>query len=72
MHYISSVSNDQVKHMVNLQHKSYRQEHGQFVIEGTRSTLSIQLHVELFIVNQNNLVILLFENRQNCLSISIY
>lgn len=37
MNYISSVHNDRVKHVVNLQDKSYRYEHGQFVIEGTRA-----------------------------------
>lgn len=37
MHYISSVTNEQVKHVVSLQNKSYRQEHGQFIVEGTRA-----------------------------------
>jgi RNA methyltransferase, TrmH family len=37
MHYISSVANDQVKHVVSLQNKWYRQEHGQFIVEGTRA-----------------------------------
>ena len=37
MNYISSTSNDQVKHVVSLQNKWYRQEHGQFVAEGTRA-----------------------------------
>ncbi len=37
MQYISSVHNDQVKHIVNLQNKSYRYEHHQFVAEGTRA-----------------------------------
>ena len=35
--YISSVTNDQVKHIVNLQNKAYRQEHGQFIAQGTRT-----------------------------------
>lgn len=37
MNYISSVQNEQVKHVVNLQNKSYRIEHKQFVAEGTRA-----------------------------------
>ena len=37
MNYISSVHNEQVKHVVDLQNRSYRQEHGQFVVEGTRA-----------------------------------
>ncbi|MDP3788125.1 MAG: RNA methyltransferase [Candidatus Chromulinivorax sp.] len=37
MNYISSVSNEQVKHVVSLQDKWYRHEHGQFVVEGTRA-----------------------------------
>ena len=37
MHYISSVANDQVKHVVYLHDKSYRQEHGQFIAQGTRA-----------------------------------
>ena len=37
MNYISSVHNEQVKHVVDLQNRSYRQEHGQFVAEGTRT-----------------------------------
>lgn len=37
MNYISSVHNDHVKHIVDLQNRSYRQEHGQFVVEGTRA-----------------------------------
>jgi RNA methyltransferase, TrmH family len=37
MHYISSVANEQVKHVVSLQNKWYRQEHGQFVAQGTRA-----------------------------------
>ncbi len=37
MHYISSVANEQVKHVVSLQDKAYRQEHGQFFAQGTRA-----------------------------------
>ncbi len=37
MHYISSVANDQVKHVVNLHDKSYRYEHRQFIAQGTRA-----------------------------------
>lgn len=37
MHYISSVQNEQVKHVVNLQNRWYRYEHNQFVAEGTRA-----------------------------------
>ncbi len=37
MNYISSVSNEQVKHVVELQNKWYRYEHRQFVVEGTRA-----------------------------------
>lgn len=37
MHYISSVANDQVKHVVNLHDKSYRHQHGQFIAQGTRA-----------------------------------
>ncbi len=37
MNYLSSVQNEQVKHVVNLQDKWYRHEHGQFVVEGTRA-----------------------------------
>jgi len=35
--YISSVHNEQIKHLVHLQQKQYRYEHGQFVIEGMRA-----------------------------------
>jgi TrmH family RNA methyltransferase len=37
MKYISSVHNEQVKHLVDLQNKWYRYEHGQFIAEGTRT-----------------------------------
>ncbi|MBP6870019.1 RNA methyltransferase [Candidatus Babeliales bacterium] len=37
MNYISSTSNEQVKHIVNLQDKAYRYEHRQFLVEGTRA-----------------------------------
>jgi RNA methyltransferase, TrmH family len=37
MNYISSTQNEQVKHIVDLRNKSYRYEHGQFTIEGTRA-----------------------------------
>jgi len=37
MNYISSAQNEQVKHIVDLRNKSYRYEHGQFTIEGTRA-----------------------------------
>lgn len=37
MKYINSVQNEQVKHVVNLQNKWHRQEHRQFVVEGTRA-----------------------------------
>ncbi len=37
MNYICSVANEQVKHVVGLQDKSYRQEHGQFIAQGTRA-----------------------------------
>lgn len=37
MKYISSSQNEQVKHVVDLQNKWYRYEHGQFVAEGTRA-----------------------------------
>lgn len=37
MKYISSVHNEQVKHIVDLQNKWYRYEHAQFVVEGTRA-----------------------------------
>ena len=37
MKYISSVQNEQVKHIVDLRSRSYRYEHGQFTIEGTRA-----------------------------------
>ncbi|MBV8661385.1 MAG: RNA methyltransferase [Candidatus Dependentiae bacterium] len=37
MKYINSIQNEQVKHVVNLQNKCYRQEHRQFVVEGTRA-----------------------------------
>lgn len=37
MNYISSKSNEQVKHLVNLQDRSYRYEHRQFFVEGTRA-----------------------------------
>src|SRR3990167_8202094 len=37
MKYISSTQNEQVKHVVDLQNKWYRKEHGQFLAEGTRA-----------------------------------
>lgn len=37
MQYISSVHNDQVKHLLELQNASYRYERGQFAAEGTRA-----------------------------------
>lgn len=37
MNYISSNSNEQVKHLINLQDKAYRYEHRQFIVEGTRA-----------------------------------
>ena len=37
MNYISSVQNEQVKHIIDLQNKSYRYECKQFVVEGTRA-----------------------------------
>lgn len=37
MNYISSNSNEQVKHIINLQNRSYRYEHRQFFVEGTRA-----------------------------------
>lgn len=37
MNYINSTSNDHVKHVVNLQNRAYRYEHGQFIVEGTRA-----------------------------------
>src|SRR3989339_1097344 len=36
MKIITSVHNEHIKHVMNLAKKSYRQEHRQFIIEGTR------------------------------------
>lgn len=37
MKYISSIANNEVKHLVNLQDRSYRYQHLQFLVEGTRA-----------------------------------
>jgi len=37
MKIITSVHNDQVKHLINLAKKAYRVEHQQFLVEGTRA-----------------------------------
>ena len=37
MKIITSVHNDQIKHLINLGKKSYRMQHQEFLIEGTRA-----------------------------------
>jgi len=45
MEYISSVHNDQIKHLKKLQDKAYRYEHQQFVMQGTRACSEfMQIH----------------------------
>jgi len=34
---ISSAQNEEIKHLINLQKRSYREEQGQFIVEGTRA-----------------------------------
>lgn len=41
MKYISSVHNEHIKHAINLATKSYRYEHQQFLVEGSRACLQI-------------------------------
>ncbi len=41
MKFITSVHNEQIKHLINLAKKSYRTEHQQFVAEGTRAYIEL-------------------------------
>ena len=50
MKIITSIHNEQVKHLINLTKKSYRMEHQQFVVEGTRAyTELIQMYAPVAI-----------------------
>ena len=50
MKIITSIHNEQIKHLINLAKKSYRTEHQQFVVEGTRAyTELVQMYAPVAI-----------------------
>jgi len=55
MKIITSVHNDQIKHLINLSKKAYRKTHQQFLVEGTRAyTELMQLQTPIMIYMTEN------------------
>lgn len=50
LHYISSASNEQIKHVVKLHDKAYRYEHRQFIAQGTRTVQQLLSRYEPVVI----------------------